>query len=88
MPKSRDNSKNPENPEPGPELPHDDLAERMVLGAILVQCEDYQLIFDRLTEQDFFDSRHRVIYNHLKKLRDEGHTPNLVNLFDSLQRTS
>ena len=67
-------------------LPRDEQAERVVLAAILLQSPSFEDLFDTLQPSDFYDSRHQVIFRHLRELNAEGKVPNLVNLYDHLTR--
>jgi len=68
-------------------MPHDILAERAVLASVI---EDAQFnptasslseeMFLTLTESDFHDASHRVIYGVIKKVRSKGIAPDMVTV--------
>jgi len=65
-------------------LPCDTEAEKTLLSAILCGHPHTAEIFDMLDFDDFYDSRHVLIFKHLKKLWDKGQLAELPALADSL----
>jgi replicative DNA helicase len=75
------------NSEIPPPLPHSDQAERDVLGAILVGNKSRETVFDALSKDDFFDLRHRHIYEAILNLRERGKPIDLLSVHDELTAT-
>lgn len=50
------------------ELPHDERAERTMLGSMMLGLNGVGEAFEMLTAEDFADSRHQVIYRSLRDL--------------------
>ena len=49
-------------------LPHNIDAEKSVLGAILVNNENYYRVLENLRAEDFYLDAHRVIYRKMMEL--------------------
>jgi len=64
--------------------PNDIESERVVLGAIICGHPQTVEIFEKLTPEDFFDSRHKVIFTTLRSMWDAGHPTGLPALHDAL----
>jgi len=60
-------------------LPHDDEMERALLGSIFLEESIFDSILNILKPQDFFNPRHKIIYEYLIKYNDEAEVldPNL-----------
>ena len=55
------------------EPPHDELAERAVLGAIIADPESMPTVLENLREEDFYFETHRLLFSLLYKLwEDKG----------------
>lgn len=65
-------------------LPSDPEAEKTIISAILSNHPQSVEVFDLLNPEDFFDSRHRVIFARLRTLWNEGKPVELPSLHDSL----
>lgn len=61
-------------------LPIDSDAERAVLGALIMGTEHTGELLELLTEDDFFDTRHKIIFRALKRLWEEAKPMDLVYL--------
>jgi replicative DNA helicase len=59
-------------------------AERSVIGSLILDNDVYDRISDILTPQDFFTPAHKIVYQHIQKMANEGRAYDLVTLFDSL----
>jgi replicative DNA helicase len=68
-------------------LPHDDLMERSLIGAILSGHKQTMEVLDVLKPQDFFDDQHRRILAAILKLHAAGDRPNLLAVHDELARS-
>lgn len=53
-------------------LPHDDQTERAVLGAIFLDPSVTDLVLNILKPDDFFNRKHRIIYEAILELIEEG----------------
>jgi hypothetical protein len=83
-------------PEPPPEpekkkeeppfLLLDDFAERVILGAILLESDLYPKVAERLEADDFGLDSHRRIFLRMGELQEEGTTIDLVTLIPELTK--
>jgi replicative DNA helicase len=78
-----------EIPQPtrGRVLPHDYVAERAVLAALLIDSDRMVDVQDRLKPQDFHDKRHRAIFEALTLLDEQGQSVEPVALLATLRAT-
>lgn len=60
-------------PDSAPELPHAVDAERAVLGALLLNNDLFTQIGHILKNDFFYNTRHRLLYDHMQGLYDKGH---------------
>ena len=67
-------------------LPQNLDAERSVLGAILLDNHALNTAIEKLKPEDFFDDRHRRIFNHMIQLGEAQQAIDLVTLTDQLRR--
>lgn len=67
-------------------LPHDDLMERAVLGAILAGHSQSAELLDTLKPADFFHHWHRKIVESILALHEAGSRPDLLAVHDELAR--
>jgi len=65
-------------------LPHDDLMERAVLGAILAGHRQAGELLDTVKPADFFNSWHKKIAESLLALHEAGSRPDLLAVHDDL----
>jgi len=68
-------------------LPHDDLMERAVLGAILAGHRQAGELLDTIKPEDFFDLRHRRIARAILDLYAAGNRPDLLAVHDEFARS-
>lgn len=68
-------------------LPHDAGAEQDILGAILLDPATFSKAHERLSPHDFYDSRHRRIYDAMAALTAEGNVIDLVTVGDRLEQS-
>lgn len=68
-------------------LPHDDGAEKAVLGALLLNSEAYLVVSEILVPSDFYHSHNQAIYQAILDFKNEHPTDNfdLVVLIDYLR---
>jgi replicative DNA helicase len=67
-------------------LPHSEESERAVLAACLLDSRLLPVVSGRLTEEDFYDERHRVIYNAMVDVQDDGDVVDLRTLQAKLEQ--
>ncbi len=69
-------------------LPHNVDAEKSVLGAILVNNENYYKVVEDLKQDDFYLGAHRIIFRKMSEIVDESKAVDLITLQDRLERDS
>src|SRR5437870_11943273 len=69
-------------------LPHNIDAEKSVLGAILVNNENYYRVLENLKPEDFYLDAHRVIYRKMVDLIEEAKAIDLITIQEELLRAS
>src|SRR5216684_3719523 len=65
-------------------LPHDDLMERALLGAILAGHHQAGEVLDILKPENFFDDRHRIIAGAMIERHAAGTPVDLLSMHDGL----
>ena len=66
--------------------PHNIEAEQFVLGAMLLDSETIPLIMGMLQPEDFYRPAHRLLYQVLCRLHDEGASVDLITVAEELRR--
>lgn len=77
-------------PSPTPdknEVPQNIEAEASLLGAILIDSDAIVKIADSLSPEDFYDPRHRYIYEGITKLYERREPIDVLTLADQLKNT-
>ncbi len=69
-------------------LPHNVDAEKSVLGAILVNNENYYTVVESLKQDDFYLEAHRITFRKMSEIVDESKAVDLITLQDRLDRDS
>ncbi len=69
-------------------LPHNVDAEKSVLGAILVNNENYYAISENLRQEDLYLEAHRVIFRQMTEIVDASKAVDLITLQDELNRSN
>ncbi|WP_457639819.1 replicative DNA helicase [Persephonella sp.] len=67
-------------------LPHDDQTERAVLGGLFIDPSSTDVVFNILKPEDFFNIKHRIIYEAIIRIVEEGKELDplvLINYLDS-----
>ena len=59
-------------------IPHDDQSERAVLGAILSDPSISDTVINILKPADFFNTKHRIIYEAIIELSEAGEPPGYI----------
>ena len=67
--------------------PHNDDAERALLGAMLIDDRAVYIAQQYLRPEDFYSSRHRKIYEAVLKLSKVGTRPDLLTLSGELEKS-
>src|SRR5262245_36833898 len=70
---------------PNPLPPHDDAAERSLLGSLLRWNESIDDVAQRLSAGDFYKHHHGLIYAAVLTLRERGHPVDLTTLANLLK---
>jgi replicative DNA helicase len=68
-------------------LPANVVAERSLLGAILLDGFNYYQVADKLVADDFHLDSHRKIYRAIRELAQAGVAVDFITLGDALDRT-
>ena len=68
-------------------LPHSDEAERSVIGAVLVDNQQFHGVQEILTHEAFYSGRHRKIFLALERLTEHGSPLDLITLRADLERS-
>jgi len=69
-------------------LPHNIDAEKSVLGAILVNNENYYRVLETLKPEDFYLDAHRVIYRKMVELIENSKAIDLITIQEELVRAA
>ncbi|PYS53223.1 MAG: replicative DNA helicase [Acidobacteria bacterium] len=69
-------------------LPHNIEAEKSVLGAILVNNENYYRVIETLRPEDFYLDAHRVVYRKMVELIERSKAIDLITIQEELVRAS
>ena len=66
--------------------PHNDDAEKAVIGAMLIDENAVISVQQYLRQEDFYSSRHQKIFDALIKLINKGTRPDLITLSEELDK--
>jgi len=66
-------------------LPHDNMAEKSVLGSVILQPERLDEVASILQPTDFFDSENRSIYRAMLDLRTDGKPIDVITLTSTVE---
>ena len=69
-------------------LPHNVDAEKSVLGAILVNNENYYAVVENLRQEDLYLEAHRVVFRKMTEILDASKAVDLITLQDELNRSN
>src|SRR5213592_4721006 len=69
-------------------LPHNIEAEKSILGAILVNNENYYRVLETLRPEDFYLDAHRVIYRQMVELIERSRAIDLITIQEELVRAA
>lgn len=73
-------------PELSKALPHDGLAERAILGAMLIDNKYVNEVFSEINSDDFYRESHKKIAAAINKLIDEGKPADTITVSDYLEK--
>jgi len=68
-------------------IPFNEEAEQGVLGSLLIDPDAVDLVFDRLSANDFYCNAHRVLYQAMKNVVQAGAKADFLTVCDELMRT-
>ncbi|HEY7470812.1 MAG TPA: replicative DNA helicase [Gemmatimonadota bacterium] len=66
--------------------PHSDEAEISVLGGMLIEESATDYTMEKLVPDDFYHPAHRLIFEAIQRLRDQGHAPDALSVREELQK--
>lgn len=69
-------------------LPHNDLAEKAVLGAMLVNNRYVNEVFSQLESSDFYRRSHLLIASAILKITNDGRPADIITVADQLQKSN
>ncbi len=68
-------------------LPHNEDAERSVLGSMLLETGALDAMLEQLKPEDFYQAAHAAIFEAMRKIRQDGDSVDVVTLADALERS-
>ena len=68
--------------------PHSLEAEQSVLGGLLLDNTAWERIADKVDEQDFYRSDHRLVYRHISRLIEASRPADVLTVSESLERSA
>jgi replicative DNA helicase len=66
--------------------PHSIEAEQSILGGLLLDNSKWDVVGDKVIEDDFYRQDHRLIYRVIARLANEGHPVDVVTVGEELER--
>ena len=68
-------------------LPHNDEAERAILGALLMKEDAYDTVSELITEADFYQPMNAIIFSAITKMKETGNAAvDIITLIDFLRK--
>ncbi|WP_448508837.1 replicative DNA helicase [Immundisolibacter sp.] len=67
--------------------PHSIEAEQSVLGGLLLESEAWDVVSDRLVDEDFYRHDHRLIYQAIRRVHDQGQPCDLITVAECLEQS-
>jgi len=67
-------------------LPHNQEAEKALLGSILLDESALNIVLENLVKEDFYSESHRLIFEKMSSLFDGTHVIDLVTLSEELSK--
>jgi replicative DNA helicase len=68
-------------------MPHSDAAERSLLGAVLVDNQQFERAQEILSCESFYSSRHRKIFQAMEELTEAGTALDVITVKSGLERS-
>jgi replicative DNA helicase len=68
------------------DIPMDLLAEQICIGACITQHQSLELVFDRIDDGAFYDTRHKILFSCIKKFYKAGDNPKFTDIIIELER--
>ena len=68
-------------------LPHNEDAERSVLGSMLLDVGALDAMLEQLKPEDFYQAAHASIFDAMRKIRQDGDSVDVVTLANALERS-
>ena len=68
--------------------PHSIEAEQSVLGGLLLESTAWDHVSDRLTEDDFYRQDHRLIYEAIRRVYEQGRPCDLITVAECLEQAA
>src|SRR5687768_7383903 len=69
----------------GKSLPHNEDAERSLLGALILDSDRVGEITEILEPEDFFDRRHQILYDTLRRLNEANIPADFISVGEELK---
>jgi replicative DNA helicase len=86
--RNKDRTSHKFNPHDVKVPPHSIPAEQSVLGAIMLDNRSWDMIADKVVEQDFYRYDHRLIYSTMAKLSAQNIPVDVLTVSEDLKNTS
>ncbi len=67
-------------------LPHDEFAERAILGAMLINNKYSNIVFSKIDSEDFYRDSHKTIAQAIKRLVEKGKPADTVTICGYLEK--
>ena len=61
--------------------------EKVVLGALMIEKDAYSLVSEILRPESFYEPRHQLIYEAIRKLNIEQKPVDILTVTDELKRS-
>lgn len=68
--------------------PHSIEAEQSVLGGLMLDNEAWDRVAERVVAQDFYTRTHKLIFQAMEKLVENGHPIDLITISETLEKTN
>ncbi|MDX1453601.1 MAG: DnaB-like helicase N-terminal domain-containing protein, partial [Oleiphilaceae bacterium] len=66
--------------------PHSIEAEQSILGGLLLDNSKWDVVGDKVIEDDFYRQEHRLIYRVIARLANDGKPVDVVTVAEELER--
>ena len=72
---------------PGKSLPHNEDAERSLIGALMLDAERIPEIAEVVVSADFFERRHQILFETLVGLSEQNVPVDFISVGEALKAT-